>query len=190
MDFRNEIVYAGALDDNGVPVYGNGARSRRRGLELEGSLTLPARVGVDAALSLARNTFVRYREHDFEGGTAVFDGNRVAGFPDAMASVSAHADIGASRVSLALRHAGRFFLDNTESADRVNPAYTTVDAAAKLPLPARATGKLGKGRWALDLRVNNLLDRRYTSFGYVDSGVALFIPAAGRNVYAGLALGF
>ena len=132
----------------------------------------------------------RYREHDYEGGTAVYDGNRVAGFPDVMASVSAHADIGASRVSMALRHAGRFFLDNTESADRVNPAYTTVEAAAKVPLPARATGKLGPGRWALDLRVNNLFDRRYTSFGYVDSGVALFIPAAGRNVYAGLALGF
>ncbi len=190
MDFRNEIVYAGALDDNGVPVYGNGARSRRRGLEVDGSVSLPARIGVDAALSVARNTFVRYREHDFEGGTAVYDGNRVAGFPDVMASASAHADIGASRVSMALRHAGRFFLDNTERTDRVNPSYTTVDAAAKVPLPVRVTGMLGKGRWALDLRMNNLLNRRYTSFGYVDSGVALFIPAAGRNVYAGLALTF
>ena len=39
MAFRNEIVYGGALDDNGVPVYGNGARSRHNGMELEASLT-------------------------------------------------------------------------------------------------------------------------------------------------------
>jgi iron complex outermembrane receptor protein len=190
MNFRNEIVYAGALDDNGVPIYGNGARSRRRGLELDGGVALPWRAGVDATLSLSRNTFVRYREHDWEGGTAVYDGNRVAGFPDVMASVSAHADLGRSRITVALRHAGRFYLDNTESASRVNPAYTTADAAAKVPLPARAMGKLGLGRCTLELRVNNLLDARYTSFGYVDGGVPLYIPAAGRNVYGGVTIGF
>jgi len=35
-----------------------------------------------------------------------------------------------------------------------------------------------------------VFDARYTSFGYVESGVALFIPAAGRNAYAGLTVGF
>ena len=33
MNFLNEIVYAGAIDDNGVPIYGNGATitpARRR----------------------------------------------------------------------------------------------------------------------------------------------------------------
>ena len=190
MHFRNEIVYAGALDDNGVPVYGNGARSRRLGLEVDAGASLRRGIGVDAALSLARNTFLRFREHDWEGGTAVYDGNRVAGFPAAMASIAAHADVGAGRVTLVLRHVGRFYLDNTQNAGRVNPAWTTADAAAKVPLPARKLGRLGPGQWSLDLRVHNLFDRRYTTFGYVDGGVPLFIPAAGRNVYAGLAMGW
>jgi len=188
MHFRNEIVYAGALDDNGVPVYGNGARSRRVGLEVDSGVNVGRRVGVDAALSLARNTFLRYREHDWEGGAAVYDGNRVAGFPDVMGSITARADVGPARVTASLRHVGRFYLDNTQRADRVNPAWTTVDATAKVPLPARILGGLGPGQWALDVRVHNLLDRRYTTFGYVDGGVPLFIPAAGRNVYAGLSL--
>jgi len=190
MHFRNEIVYAGALDDNGVPVYGNGARSRRLGLEVDAGATVSSRIGVEAAVSLARNTFLRYREHDWEGGTAVYDGKRAAGFPGVMASAAAHANLGPARVSLSLRHVGRFYLDNTENAGRVNDAWTTADAVARVGLPARALRTLGLDRWALDLRVNNLLDRRYTSFGYVDGGVPLYIPAAGRSVYAGFSLGF
>ena len=41
----------------------------------------------------------------------------------------------------------------------------------------------------LDLRVNNLFNEEYTTFGYVD-GEPLYIPAAGRHVYAGLTVGF
>ena len=189
MTFRNEIVYAGALDDNGVPIYGNGAQSRRLGLEFDGGITFGGRFGVDAALSASRNTFTHYREHDWDGGVIVYDGNRVAGFPDVMAMVSARADVGPARLALAFRHVGRFYLDNTQTESLVNPAYTTVDLSARIGLPAGLKQK-GLDRTSLDLRVNNLFGRRYTSFGYVDGGVGMFIPAAGRNVYAGLTVGF
>ena len=46
-------------------------------------------VSLDGALTVSRNTFTRYREFDFEGGSVVYDGNRVAGFPDVMASLAA-----------------------------------------------------------------------------------------------------
>jgi iron complex outermembrane recepter protein len=190
MKFLNEIVYAGALDDNGVPIYGNGATSRRLGAELDGSWRVTRRLAVDGWLSLAKNTFTEYSEHDFEGGVAVYDGHRVAGFPDVMGAVALRAEFGASRVTASLRHVGRFYLDNTQSESLVNPAYTTLDVSARVALSSLFRGSPNLGRTALDLRVNNLLDARYTSFGYVSGGVALFIPAAGRNVYAGLTVGF
>ncbi len=59
MDFKNEIVYAGALDDNGVPIYGNGARSRHSGIEAEGSWSPSPHLGLDGHLSLSRNTFTQ-----------------------------------------------------------------------------------------------------------------------------------
>jgi iron complex outermembrane recepter protein len=190
MDFLNEIVYAGALDDNGVPVYGNGAKSHRLGAEFDGSWNATARVGVDAWFSVARSRFTQYREHDWEGGLIVYDGNRVAGFPDVMGAVTLRADVGPARLTGSVRHVGRFFLDNTQNDARVNPSYSVVDVGARIGLPARLAGSRGVGRTSLDLRVNNLLDARYTSFGYVDGGVGMFIPAAGRNVYAGLTVGF
>ena len=61
MDFENEIVYAGALDDNGVPIYGNGARSRHRGIEAEGSWSPSRRLGLDGHVTLSRNTFTDYQ---------------------------------------------------------------------------------------------------------------------------------
>jgi iron complex outermembrane receptor protein len=189
MHFRNEIVYAGALDDNGVPVYGNGAKSRRLGFEADGSVTVAPGVSIDGALSLARNTFTDYREYDFEGGSVVYDGNRIAGFPDVMASLAARWDWRGHRVNGQLRHVGRFYLDNTQSASRVNPAYTVVDLAARLALPTAWAGGAGLAKLGLDLRVNNLFDAEYTTFGYVD-GEPLYIPAAGRNVYAGITVGF
>lgn len=189
MKFVNEIVYAGALDDNGVPIYGNGARSRRLGAELDASVTVARGVALDAALSLARNTFTRYREFDWEGGSTVYDGNRVAGFPDVMASVAARGEWRGTRGTLLVRHVGSFHLDNTQDADRRNDAYTVADASVTVPLPARWVTR-GEGRLGLDLRVNNLFDARYTTFGYVESGLPLYIPAAGRNVYGGLTVGF
>lgn len=190
MTFRNEIVYAGALDDNGVPVYGNGAESRRVGVELDGSAEVGRGVGVDAALSLSRNTFTKFREYDWEGGATVYDGRHIAGYPEQMATVVLRGDVGRSRLSLTTRYVGEFFLDNANAADRVNRAYTVVDAAAKVPLPEAWSGGLGLRGVSLDVRVNNLTNARYTTFGYVDGGVALYIPAATRNVYGGLTVGW
>lgn len=186
MNFINEIVYAGALDDNGVPTYGNGARSKRLGLELDGSARLGRFVALDGMVSLARNRFTTYREHDFAGGVATYDGHHVAGFPSVMASVAARADLGGTRTTVTLRHIGRFFLDNTDDEARANPSSTVVDAAFRLPFPARLTERAGLGRVELDLRVNNVFDRRYTTFGYVEGDVPLYIPAATRHVYVGL----
>ena len=189
MNFLNEIVYAGAIDDNGVPVYGNGAKSRRLGAEGDGSWTVLPGLTVEGWLSLSHNTFTDYTEYDFEGGSVTYDGNAIAGFPDVMGSVGARWTFHGHQVNGQLRHVGRFYLDNTQSADRVNPAYTVVDVAGRLALPTAWAGGAGLAQLGLDLRVNNLFNERYTTFGYVD-GVPLYIPAAGRNFYAGMTVGF
>ncbi len=201
MDFKNEIVYAGALDDNGVPIYGNGARSHHTGLEAEGSWSPSRHLGLEGHLSLSRNTFTHYQEFGFDGGVVSYDGNRIAGYPDLMGALTARTAVGPARLSVTARYVGRFYLDNTQDSrkdpaarsepgylSRINPAFTVVDAALAADLPRAFSRKLGASSLGLELRVNNLLDRRYTAFGYVDTE-PLFIPAATRSVYAGLVLG-
>ena len=202
MRFRNEIVYAGALDDSGVPIYGNGARSVHRGVELEASAAPSPRFGADAALTLSRNTFTAYSELWAPGSEVVYDGNRIAGFPDVLASVTLRGSLAPVTWTLAARHAGRFYLDSSEDNRRtpaareapgyvplVNPSFTVVDAHLRLSLPEPWRRSLGLQEVALEVRLNNLLGTSYTAFGYVDDGPQ-FIPAAGRHYFGGVTLGF
>jgi len=203
MAFANEIVYAGALDDSGVPVYGNNARSLHRGLELDASAELTPTLGLDAALTISRNRFTSYDEYGWDGSLARYDGNAIAGYPDLLASVSGRASAGPLRATLTVRRVGEFYLDNSEDnrhdpaatqapgyVPRVNPAFTVVDVALRASAPPRIADMLGAARAEVEVRLNNLLDETYTAFGYVEDGEPLFIPAAGRSLYAGVSVGF
>ena len=76
--------------------------------------------------------------------------------------------------------------------ERVNPSFVTVDLAATVPVPRVWTRAFGLGASELVLRVNNLLDRRFTTFGYVEWDDELgrldprFIAAATRLFYVGI----
>jgi iron complex outermembrane receptor protein len=203
MNFVNEIVYSGALDSSGVPIYGNGAHSHHEGLELDASADpLPA-LGFDGTLTLSHNTFVAYHDYNGDGSVNVYDGNVLGGYPDLLASLTARLKLGAAQLALTGRYVGRFYLDNTQDNRRnpqlrqapgyvplVNPGYAVVDASLRTPLPRALARSLGCKRLALDLRLNNALNRFYTAFGYIgDDGAPLFIPAATRNVYVGLTMG-
>jgi outer membrane receptor protein involved in Fe transport len=158
-------------------------------VEGDGSWNVSPHVAVEGALSLSHNAFTHYREYDWEGGSVVYDGNQIAFYPAVMGSIGARWTWKGQQVNALLRHVGRFYLDNTQSPDRINPAYTVADLAGRIALPTAWAGGAGLARLGLDLRVNNLFNEEYTTFGYVD-GEALYIPAAGRNVYAGLTVGF
>ncbi len=201
LNFANEIVYAGALDDNGVPVYGNGARSRHRAAELEGSWQPTARLGFDVVLMATRNTFARFREFTWDGSTIVHDGNRIGGHPTSLASATARWVGNGVHLAATLRRAGRMYLDSSQDNRRyperrttpgyvplVNPAFTLLDVLARVDLQSFAPRAASALPIAVELRINNLLDTRYTAFGYVEDGEPHFIPAARRNVYVGLAV--
>ncbi|NCO69393.1 MAG: TonB-dependent receptor, partial [Acidobacteria bacterium] len=200
MDFRNAIVWAGALDDNGVPVYGNGARARHRGFEFDGTWQPGPSLGFDATLTLSRNSFTSYRDLSDPERPAIFDGNCVAGYPDFLASLTARSQLAGIRLNVNLRRVGRMFIDNTEDnrrdpaarevvgyVPRINPAFTIVNLAGTVSLPA-LIHTLALTSAHLEVRLNNLFDSRYTAFGYM-SDEPLFIPAAGRNVVTTLRLG-
>jgi len=201
MNFPNEIVYSGALDSSGVPIYGNGAHSRHTGLEFEATFQPSPRFGLDAALTISHNTFVQYHDYNYDGTVNVYDGNYLAGYPNLLASLTARTSFGPLQLALTGKRVGQFYLDNTQDNRRdpearqqpgyvplINPAFTVVDLAARMNAPDSWVRGLGLARLGLELRVNNLLDARYTAFGYVDNG-PVFIPAATRNYFFTVTLG-
>jgi iron complex outermembrane recepter protein len=199
MDFRDEIVPLGQVDQFGVPITGNAARSTHRGVELEWS----GRRGsfeLSGNLTLSENFFDEYQE--FVNDTTVNDysGNSIAGFPNRLANVTLGYRRGGVYGGLTVVEIGRQYLDNTED-NRKNPSlrevpgyqhrYVEQHAVLNGRVSLDLTGLTGfrpfsSSTLALDIHALNLTDLKYETAGYVFFDVPYFIPAAGRNVFASL----
>jgi iron complex outermembrane receptor protein len=197
MDFRDEIVPLGQVDQFGVPITGNAARSTHRGVELEwsgrrGSLELSGN------LTLSENFFDEYLEYVDSTTVNDYGGNSIAGFPNRLANVTVGYRKGGVYGGLTVVEIGRQYLDNTED-NRKSPAlreapgyqhrYIEQHAILNGRVSLDVTGLTGlrpfpSSTLALHIHALNLTDLKYETAGYVFDGVPYFIPAAGRNVFA------
>ncbi|HTK31850.1 MAG TPA: TonB-dependent receptor [Candidatus Saccharimonadaceae bacterium] len=188
MDFRDELVYAGQFNtDLGYSIIGNAARSVHQGVELTGRAARAMRgglsLGFEGNATLSDNHFVRYREVDGPTPADVvsFDGKALGFFPAVLANVTARAAWRSASVHADVRHAGRVYVDNTESILASVGPHTTLDLGAAWRRP------IGGNTLALTFDVLNALDTRYATSGYMDYDatgalVPQFMPAATRHV--------
>jgi iron complex outermembrane receptor protein len=200
MDFEDELVYAGGIDQDGLPITDNAARSVHKGVELEAALKLP---GAIELLGHAAFSDDRLEDYTLKFGPGPQDeldysGNRIALFPTHQARLRLQRAFGPARVGLGLRRVGTIYLDNSENerkdeqarqapgfVDKKIDPFTLADARLELDLK-RA---LGARSLTLLLNVDNLFDERYEASGY-SYDQPYFFPGATRSVYVGLRYGF
>ena len=204
MRFRDELVFAGGLDDDGNPLTANAGRSIHQGLEL--ALRAPLGGGVDldgyVSASSDRLSALVLRSVDAAGQpvAADYSGNRVALFPRHLARLRLARTLGPLRVAFGARHVGRLFTDNSENerktpAARAAEGYVNKFVDPGLTLDAQATWRVGK-RLRLQAFGENLGNRRFTTFGYsypnddFSGFYSEFFPAATRGVYLGASWDF
>jgi iron complex outermembrane receptor protein len=196
MDFRDELVYAGQFNtDLGYPILGNAAKSIHQGVELAAKTARRLEGGValrlDANATLSDNHFVRYREvyGTAPGDTVSYDGKALGFFPAVLGNLSTRLAWRDWTIGADLRHAGRIFLDNTESVSASIAPRTVLDLIAAVRVSPAASNL------SFTLRVLNALDTRYATGGYMDYDavgnlVPQFVPAATRNVLGELRVTF
>ncbi len=201
LDFDNAIVWAGGLDNNGDPVTANGAVTEHRGVEVDVEWNPVGAFGGRLNLAWSNNEIVEFTEFDFAGNPVEHSGNRLPASPEWLAGLELHGGVGALRGTLAVRFVDDFFLDNTEDMrkfpeirddpdyiHRVNDGFTSVDLGLEIDLGRQIVGVVGARQARVRIRVNNLTDELYTTFGYFDGTEPVWIPAATRNAYAGLVI--
>ena len=189
MDFRNEIVPYGQVNDDGFPVRGNAEKTVHRGLELSGSFSLTPKLNLDTNLSFNDNyyrTFL-YKEFDWETGAVIeqdYSGNTISGFPDLIANTTLAYRSKSLTTSIRWQHFGQQYLDNTEDDERVIPSYNLVNAWLRYKLPW--TGRFNDVE--LSLKANNILNKKAYSAGYYDAwaGENYYWPSAGFNIQFGV----
>jgi len=190
MNYQDQLVVTGAVNDVGEPIRINVPDSYRMGLELDGSVALSERITWSGNLALSQNRIKEFLEE----GEIQHTDTDISFSPNVVAGNRLSFTSGIFSAELLTKYVGQQFLDNTSNDDRAIDAYLTNDVRLSVNLPAGEIKNLG-----LTLMVNNILNEEYSSNGYTWGYFYgptdryqqnNYYPQAGRNFLMGLSLRF
>jgi len=198
MNYTNQLVLTGALNDVGAPLRTNVSQSFRRGIENEIQWHVTSRLDLAGNITFSESMIKDFTEHVFNYDTytdvAVARGNTPISFsPNRIAA--AHAEV---QVTNPLREGGLHLsvfanekyvssqhLDNTGNNETTIPSYATTDMGVNIHF---STKENESNRMNILFLVNNVFNRMYTSNGYAYSYIwgqtvteRFYYPQAGRN---------
>jgi iron complex outermembrane receptor protein len=193
MEYQDQLVPTGALNDVGALIRTNVDRSHRRGLELAAVWSPSAAWKLGGNATLSSNRIASFEEVLFDyldevEVRTVYTNTPIALSPEAMGNAWAEWQYKGLSARATLHSVGRQYLDNTGAFERSLDPYRTVDATLRW--------NRGPVEWRLD--AINLLGRPYApngyTWGYLYDGVRtdenFVYPMAGTQLMLGLKLVF
>ena len=205
MDYRDQLVLTGELNDVGYALRTNVPSSYRAGVELTLAAQLSRRLVWRANTTVSRNRVRDYTEYldDYDNGgqQAVVVGESELSFSPSVIAGSElgyrfwdNAAKGNAELTLVTKYVGEQYLDNTASSDRALDSYLVNDVRVNVSF----LGVKGLKRIDLNLTVRNLFSELYESNGWVYSYVyqgrrndmVNVFPQAPLNVLGGVTLRF
>jgi len=190
MNYKDQLVLTGEINDVGAYTRTNIPKSYRAGIELQGTYKFNSWMNVSANLALSRNKVKDFTEFidDYDNGgqkTNYFRSADIAYSPAVVGGGSINfIPLPNAELSVPGKYVSRQHLDNTGNKDRsLNPFYTQ-DIRA---------GYILKNKWLKELQliaqVNNVFGKQYEPNGYTYSYIAggvtatenYYFPMAGRN---------
>ncbi len=196
LDFHDELipVDGGRIMEEGQIARANAKQTRHRGLELEGSWVALKNLTLQGNLSLASHRYVdheiwAYWLNDWAGGNIRYDDNTIPRCPEKLANLSLTWKLSNLTLHTRLQYTGKQYIDgiNTESA-AIDPC-TLADLSLRLDLK-NCCGY--SSAFSLELRINNLFDTLYETYGYLyyegvtPAPYSAYWPAATRSVFLSL----
>ena len=185
MNYTNQLVLTGKLDNVGNPIRANVGKSYRTGVELSGVARLTDRWTwtANATWSVNKNKdyVVDETQLDEKKNTAIIlSPSWIAG------SQLTWGAFHNFKASLLTKYVGKQYLDNTQTESLTLASYLINDLRFNYTITPKGVKAID-----LSLLVNNLFDVKYSSNGatYGD-GVAYYYPQAGRNFLAMVAIRF
>ena len=191
MDFRNEIVPFGTVDNDGRPIKGNAGSTVHQGVEFSFNAHPLKYTKINGNFSYSQNYFRQfiYNEIDWDTGLVAekidLSGNSIAGFPDMLGNIQIAADYRNIYASLTGQYVGKQYLDNTQNEERTIDPYFTL----RLMLAYQIDWLTSFPSMRIRFKINNLLDAEYETAGYYYYG-NYYWPAAGRSYYAAITFEF
>ncbi|SHL73946.1 iron complex outermembrane recepter protein [Chishuiella changwenlii] len=188
MDYRNQLVPTGRLNEVGTPIRENSGESFRRGVELDASYQIiPNRFSVFGNLTLSQNKHKNFKEEvwDAEGNSSIkeYGKTTIAMSPDAISAFGFEVyPTKKLLINFTNKYVGQQYLANTEPADGKLSDFLVSDLLIRY-----APNWFNLKKLEFSLLVNNIFDVKYESNGYYYEGGNYF-PQAGINVLGGISI--
>ena len=182
MAYKDQLILTGTLDDVGSPIRSNSENSYRLGLEVDAAILVSKKISLRPNLTLSRNQNIdlavsgqNYGTKDISYSPSVIAGNSLIYKPTE-----------SLQIVWLQKYVGQQYMNNIESAESKLADYFINDLNVSYEIKPKSIFKsiVIKGL------VNNILDKKYSSNGYMWDVYPYYYPQAGTNFLAGLTLKF
>jgi iron complex outermembrane receptor protein len=162
MDFRNEIIPFGGLNENtGLPITANAKRSVHAGVELSTMARPVKSLTISANFAQNYNRVKKYVAI-LDGYEVDFKNKTLVNFPDYLGNLVIDYERGNWRLTNRIRLAGRRYMELWNDRRYTLDPYVVASLSLQYSLP----NFLKLGKLTLVARVDNLGDKKYESSGY------------------------
>lgn len=201
MDYKDQLIVTGALNDVGAYNRMNVASSYRAGIELTAGLQVIRSLRWEATATYSQNKIAKFEEYldDYDNGGQVLIEHKnksIAFSPDLIASsMFSYTILKGLNADLISKYVGEQYLDNTESSSRKLDAFLVHNIRLSYEFTLNQFFKSVRA----GIQVNNVLNEKYepngaTYPGGISGGVRTdynyYYPQAGTNFLANLVLKF
>jgi len=195
MNYKDQLVLTGALNDVGSSLRTNVAESYRAGIEIAAEVRPYKGIFWKPNATFSQNKIANFNEvlYDYTVGFDVVEVNHgttdIAFSPNVIigSTLGYETKLGLT-VALLSKFVGKQYLDNTSSEDRILESYFVNDVSISYDAQIK-----GVKRLTFSLLVNNVLNEMYSSNGYTYSYYAgdlitenFYYPQAGTNWLLGM----
>ena len=199
MDYKNQLIVTGELNDVGSNIRANVDKSYRAGVELVTSFLISKKVKLNMNTTYSQNKISSFTEvlYDYTNGFEIientYSNTDIAFSPNLIGAASIEYNPFKSlNLMLQTKYVGDQFLDNTTNSKRKIAAYQTVDARVSYTIFPKKMKEI-----SFNLIVNNIANTLYSSNGYTYSYVYgdmitenFYYPQAGTNFLVGMTMKF
>ena len=181
MDYKNQLVNTGEINDVGASVHSNIDESYRRGVEIETNLKLSKKLNWSGNITLSENKIVAYSEYidnwdTWSKDTINYQNTNISFSPNIIAKSQLSYDLGNLKTSWIIKHIGNQYIDNSQSLDRMLEKYTLNNILFSYDI------NLGDIKNAkITLLVNNILNKEYINRAWIYRFSSDWDPTSGED---------
>ena len=182
MAYKDQLILTGKLDDVGSPIRSNSEKSYRLGLEVDATIALSKQFIIRPNFTLSSNKNIdlavegeNYGTTDISYSPSVIVGNIIVYKP-----------LENLQISWLQKFVGEQYMNNIELPAAKLANYFVNDLNIAYEIKPKSVFK----SIVITGLVNNILDKKYVSNGYMYDVYPYYYPQAGINFLAGLTLKF